>query len=316
MVPNFQGKVVSIPTGVYFTSGYTTFISDVTKIWQSPQQTVLVEHTLALPRIDYAVFAQCGGSMMSCKIRKGVPAASPVVVDTALETDDMFIALIYVPANYNGTTDVGIRNVIEGGTTMTPWGYSLPVMPTEFAEKLKQGTEVWVPGKFYLKDMIATESENIYFSKRAHISTTNFITDKNNQLWSVNTNQSATTAKTSVTWTGVTTDAIETELFVNGFSPSRLAVPANSVMGLTITVLGWDNVDKLSHYEILHVKIKRDALGVVTYTALVDQNSADDTWSINIAADNTNKGLSVKVTGDAVNPVTWLVAADYIMISS
>lgn len=111
-----------------------------------------------------------------------------------------------------------------------------------------------------------------------------------------------------------TTDATETELFVDTASTVRVGIASDSTMtfkGL-VTARRADADDESAGFKIEGV-IDNNAgtvalVGVPSVTTLGDDSGA--TWSVAITADAANAALSVKVTGEAAKTIRWTCAID------
>lgn len=102
---------------------------------------------------------------------------------------------------------------------------------------------------------------------------------------------------------GTTTDATQTELFVDGVSGARIALPFDSMSVFSVRIAS------LSPTEGSGSTIHGGISNIANTVALVGTNVADvhndgtpqTTYSVN--ADNTNKALRVQVTGTAATVI-------------
>ena len=111
-----------------------------------------------------------------------------------------------------------------------------------------------------------------------------------------------------------TTDAVETELFVDTASTARIAIALDSTMTFTglVTARRTDADDESAGFKIEGV-IDNNAgtvalVDVPSVTTLGDDSGA--TWSVAITADLVNAALSVKVTGEAAKTIRWSCVID------
>lgn len=104
-----------------------------------------------------------------------------------------------------------------------------------------------------------------------------------------------------------TNDAVQTEMFINGVSNSRMVVPSGAVWMYDINVIG-KRIN--SGAEAGGWKIS----GVISYlngtTALIGEPSVTSwgytsNWNVDVSADNSNHTLNVFSTGQAGKTITW-----------
>jgi len=111
-----------------------------------------------------------------------------------------------------------------------------------------------------------------------------------------------------------TTDATQTELFVDNPATARMIITPDSAMtfkGL-LTARRTDVDDESSGFKIEGV-IDNNAgtvalVGAVSITAIGDDSGG--TWLVSITADLVNAALSVKVTGEAAKTIRWACVLD------
>lgn len=111
-----------------------------------------------------------------------------------------------------------------------------------------------------------------------------------------------------VHWTGTTTDATATELFLHGVSANRCVLLASSVLGFTVRVTGIASTT----FEVIDLElkgtIKRDASNVTTLVGTVTStviNNELSTATATLTADDTNEALKLTVTGLAGKTINW-----------
>ena len=120
-----------------------------------------------------------------------------------------------------------------------------------------------------------------------------------------------------VHWTGATTDATATELFLHGVSANRCVLLASSVLGFTVRVTGIASTT----FEVIDLElkgtIKRNASNVTTLVGTVTSTvinneltgasailSNDDATAV-LTADDTNEALKLTVTGVSGKTINW-----------
>jgi hypothetical protein len=111
-----------------------------------------------------------------------------------------------------------------------------------------------------------------------------------------------------VLWTGQTTDATETELYLHGVASNRCDILASSVVGYDLLLTAIDTAFNTYSVKIEGV-VKRDASGNTTLvgtpalTVLADEFAG--TLGVAVSADDVNDALIVKVTGLAATTIRW-----------
>jgi len=118
---------------------------------------------------------------------------------------------------------------------------------------------------------------------------------------------------------GDTTDATETEIFLDG-SSTRLVVDTDYAYAYQGTAVAWagDYSNYVHSYKIEGTILYgtdsgASLIGATTITSIGNVASSA-AWSIAITADNTNKALAVKVTGAASTGIRWVVRLDTVEV--
>jgi hypothetical protein len=110
----------------------------------------------------------------------------------------------------------------------------------------------------------------------------------------------------------VTTDATQTELFIDGAS-TRAGLPDDTTWFFRVHVVArrTDADDESAGY-IFEGVIDRNAgttalVGTVAKTIMAEDNAA---WDVDVDADATNDSLRIQVTGEAAKTVRWVAKVD------
>lgn len=115
-------------------------------------------------------------------------------------------------------------------------------------------------------------------------------------------------------WIGETTDATQTEIFLNGQANLRSIVTANSTIGFTVYVSGAESGGEVKRIKI-DGTIQRDGsnntilVGSTTNT-IITSTSGATAWDVDAQADDTNEALVIKVTGQAATTIKWSARAE------
>jgi hypothetical protein len=115
-------------------------------------------------------------------------------------------------------------------------------------------------------------------------------------------------------WTGQTTTATATEIFLHGVSANRCTVLASSVIMFNGSAVAKESATGDTKAWTFQGCIKRDAanntvlVGAVTSTVIAEDAGAS-AWVLTIEADDTNESLKVTVTGEASHTIDWGVEA-------
>lgn len=122
-----------------------------------------------------------------------------------------------------------------------------------------------------------------------------------------------TAARTSnARWTGTTTNATPTEIFLLGVASNRLTLPSDSSMGATLYCTARrTDADGESAYFTISAALDNNAgttAGVGATPFVTTATSSDfTTATIAASADNTNDALAITVTGEAGKTIRWVV---------
>jgi hypothetical protein len=109
-------------------------------------------------------------------------------------------------------------------------------------------------------------------------------------------------------FTGTTTNATETEIFVSGVANSRISVPANSTVYYTAEFV-CNRTNATGDYASFYLKGLAVNNGTTTsdigyiYEVIVARTDAN--FNVDIRADNTNSSINVYVVGAAGKTLSW-----------
>lgn len=110
---------------------------------------------------------------------------------------------------------------------------------------------------------------------------------------------------------GVSSNATETELFVNGVSNSRISIPLNKTVYYTAEIV-CRRTDTSSDHAAFSIKgIVTNSNGTVSDVGLIYEISVaktDASFAVDIRSDNTNDTVNVYVTGNTGKTVSWKCA--------
>ncbi len=124
---------------------------------------------------------------------------------------------------------------------------------------------------------------------------------------------SGKTAWGVVGWTGSTTTATATELYLLGDSSYRCTVLANSSIKFSVDIIARDDTNNASKAWEIRGLIQRDGssntslVGPVTKTTIADSGVG---WDVTVDADDTNDALRVTVTGAASTTIRWFARGE------
>ena len=98
---------------------------------------------------------------------------------------------------------------------------------------------------------------------------------------------------------GTTSDATETEIFLNGQTDMRFIVPENEVIGFNLRVSAKriETSMECAFYEIKGVIKNDDGTVSLAGSTKTVVHEDDSTWDVNVSADDVNDSLVVKVLG-------------------
>lgn len=110
---------------------------------------------------------------------------------------------------------------------------------------------------------------------------------------------------------GVSTNATETELFVDGVSNSRISVPLNKTVYYTAEIV-CRRTDASGDHAAFSIKgVATNLSGTVSDVGLIYELSVaktDASFAVDIRSDNTNDTINVYVTGNTDKTVSWKCA--------
>lgn len=109
------------------------------------------------------------------------------------------------------------------------------------------------------------------------------------------------------TYSGTTTDATETEIFINGSAGSRYTVDADSTIGYDVNIVGRNSTGTGVAFIKLLGAIKNNGGNVADSGNLVETivERTYSNWLVDARADNTNDSLNLYVQGSSGNTITW-----------
>ena len=121
-----------------------------------------------------------------------------------------------------------------------------------------------------------------------------------------------------------TTDATQTELFIDGIANRRLILPAQSAFAVAcLNIVGREvagNNTLVQHIYSLAIKRSANAastafVGTPGRTIVGNDTGVADDTAIVVAADTTNGALTIKVTGIAATTFNWTAVVEYDLIN-
>ena len=126
--------------------------------------------------------------------------------------------------------------------------------------------------------------------------------------------------ETLLHWIGTTSNATETELYLNGVSGQRCGIEENSVVQFHVkAVAKFADETAVASWEYSNTNcggfIRREGLGnvqiVPVATNIIPSKHVDDggNWILKISADTANNTLKISVFGNATTTVQWHVVA-------
>ncbi len=116
---------------------------------------------------------------------------------------------------------------------------------------------------------------------------------------------------------GQTTDAVLTEIFINGESNNRITIATDTTKMFDIKILSrrTDTGSESAGY-ILQCVIRNVAGTVTQVGSTLKTVIAEDTaaWDVSCVADNTNKSINISVKGQAAKTVAWTCEVETLTI--
>lgn len=109
------------------------------------------------------------------------------------------------------------------------------------------------------------------------------------------------------TYSGTTSNATETEIFINGSAGNRYTIDANSSVGYEVNLVGRNSNGSGHAYFKLLGLIRNNAGNVQDVGTLAETivSRTYNDWVVDARADDTNNSLNIYVQGSAGNTVTW-----------
>ena len=117
---------------------------------------------------------------------------------------------------------------------------------------------------------------------------------------------------------GTTTDATETEIYVNGVSGSRISIASGHcyTFRVQVSALRTETSTECAGYTIEGViKNASGTTSLVGGTVVTSLGEDDSTWDVQAYADDTNDALIIKVTGAASKTINWKATVDLTDVS-
>jgi len=105
----------------------------------------------------------------------------------------------------------------------------------------------------------------------------------------------------------ITSDATTTELWINGVTGTRLAIPSNTTWFIEMQVAA-RRIDSGQEFAGWKIKVAiNNTSGNVVFAAPPSIETVGSTsgWTVNLTADNVNTALDIFVTGQAGKIVSW-----------
>lgn len=134
--------------------------------------------------------------------------------------------------------------------------------------------------------------------------------------WETDQTGSSTGSSTSIydaeyNLSGVSSNATETELFIDGLSNSRISVPLNKTVYYTAEIV-CRRTDTSGDHAAFSIKgVATNTSGTVSDVGLIYEISVaktDASFAVDIRSDNTNDTINVYVTGNTGKTVSWKCA--------
>jgi hypothetical protein len=114
-------------------------------------------------------------------------------------------------------------------------------------------------------------------------------------------------------WSGLTTNAVETELFLGGVTNSRYTMQSNSTTVFQLLCVARDGTNNKSKVWKIEAVSQRDSsnssalVGTPTYTVIAqsDISGGTDDWDISVTVNDTDETFRILVTGQASINIAW-----------
>lgn len=115
------------------------------------------------------------------------------------------------------------------------------------------------------------------------------------------------------TWSGTTSDAVATEIFLNSVTNNRFTLSVNSAIAYKMVVIAYNSTGGVGKHWEIEGSIKRGANTVTQMIARIGSAIFEDTgttaWALDITGDDTNKSLKIAVTGATSTTIKWSATA-------
>jgi len=128
----------------------------------------------------------------------------------------------------------------------------------------------------------------------------------------------AFSSSASLTWSGTTSNATPTEIFVNGVSLSRYTLTASQTDAFFLKVIARDSTNNKSKVWEIKAAAQRDSSNnsalvdtpiyeIVAQSDTTGTGTGTDTWDVAVSVDDTDETFRVTVTGYTDASVGWVV---------
>jgi hypothetical protein len=119
-------------------------------------------------------------------------------------------------------------------------------------------------------------------------------------------------------YSGTTTDATQTELYING-GTTRLTLASNTSVAFKFRILGQKVGGTQVYHSVIEGTIKRIvAVGTTAFVGNPEISviSGDSLgWDTTVTADTTNGALALKVTGASSTTIHWVADISFVIAS-
>lgn len=123
----------------------------------------------------------------------------------------------------------------------------------------------------------------------------------------------------TTTWSGTTSNATPTEIFIDGISSNRHILTANQTDAFFLRVVARDDTNNKSKVWKIEAAAQRDgsnnsslvgsaSVDVVTQSDTLGGGSGTDLWSISVSVNDSDESFRITVTGQALTTIGWVVA--------
>ena len=122
------------------------------------------------------------------------------------------------------------------------------------------------------------------------------------------------------TWSGTSTNATPTEIFIGGISPTRQDMTADQTDAYLLVVIARDSTLNASKVWHLTCAAQRDSANnsalvdsvnkeIIAQTDTPGGGSGTDLWDVDATVNDTDETFRITVTGAAVTTITWSVTS-------